>query len=277
MTDADAGSRYTTLIEALTDLAHDDPDVTVLALYGSGVRPHEFDAWSDADVLVVVRDGAMARFFPTTAWLAPLGRVFAREQFSGDVANTTRVCFDDLRRLDLVIASESSARNVATWSHAPFATGLRVLLSRSAEISVCLAGPLQTGAYSPPASEQFSALTDGFWFRAVVAISKVVRDDRVIALHLALGLLQDACVLAMMLRDRATGTTQHKTGGIANDIVADFAGTVQPPTPLGILDLVESSARIFDHLASSWSTSYEPRFNILLPALGQARAQVAGR
>jgi hypothetical protein len=128
-----------------------------------------------------------------------------------------------------------------------------------------------------PSAEQFTTLADGFWFRAVVAISKVVRGDRAIALHLALGLLQDACVLAMMLRDRATGTNHHRTGGMANDIVNTFPGAGLPPTAMGILDLVEGSARIFDRLAGSWNGSYASRFEVLLTALDLARTQVTDR
>jgi predicted nucleotidyltransferase len=262
-------------ISALTDLLHTDPGVIALAVFGSAMQPGAHDTWSDVDLLVVVGDDEMPRFYPATAWLEPLGRIFAREQSGSDFASTTRVCLEDLRRLDLVIATESSIRQVDTWPRVAFAGGVRVLFSRSPEIAACLSGPFESVAYSPPSQGQFDAMVDGFWFRAMVAIYKVVRSDLVIALHLALGLRQDGCVLAMMLRDRATGTNQHKTGGVANDIVATFADTDQPPTPSGILNLIEASGLIFDRLAQRWSKTYLPQMAVLQVAIEWARDRVA--
>lgn len=276
MRDDKALSWHSSMTDALTHLLLADQDVVLLGVFGSAQRPGELDAWSDLDVLVVVRDKAMPRFYPSTTWLEPLGRLFAREQFDGDAASTTRVCFEDLRRLDLVIAAESSARRVNSWPQVAFANGIRVLFSRSAQIDACLAGPLRASAYTPPSAEQFARLADGFWFRAIVAIAKVARDDLVIGLHLALGLYQDCCVLTMMLRDRATGTGQHRTGGVANDSVATYSGTAQPPTAEGILNLVEATGRIFDRLALSWSESYRPRIEQLQAAVDLARKAISG-
>ena len=48
-------------------------------------------------------------------------------------------------------------------------------------------------------NDAFEALTNGFWFKAIVAVQKVVRGDLLVALHLSLELAQECCVLAMML------------------------------------------------------------------------------
>lgn len=257
-------------------LCRAEADVMSMAIFGSVLRPQDLDDWSDIDVLIVVRDNALQRFFPSTAWLEPVGRIFAREHFSGDTASTTRVCFEDLRRLDLTIATESSALRIATWPQVAFADGLHVLFSRSAEVSACLAGPFKKSGHTLPSTEQVETLIDAFWFRALVAVAKVARDDLVIALHLTLSLYQDCCVLTMMLRDRDTGTNQHRTGGMANDVVATFADTERPPTPLGILDLIEATGRILDRLAASWSDGCQPGLPILQPAIDLARKQVSG-
>lgn len=48
--------------------------VRVLLLKGSSANLSlQVDTWSDVDVTIIVADGALEVFFPTIAWLAPLG------------------------------------------------------------------------------------------------------------------------------------------------------------------------------------------------------------
>jgi hypothetical protein len=86
-------------------------------------------------------------------------------------------------------------------------------------------------------------------------VYKVVRNDLLIALHLAQELIRDCSVLGMMLRDRATGTNIHKHGGIGNQIVAQLEVTQKPFTPVGILDSIRESNEVFENLACEWSSS----------------------
>jgi predicted nucleotidyltransferase len=268
---------HASTLNRLTHLLAGDPDVAAVAVYGSALRPFDLDEWSDVDVLIIIRDGEMERFFPTTDWLQPLGEIFAKEQFAGAYTSTTRVGFEDLRKLDLVFTTESDLEMVDRWPHVSFAGGLRVLFSRSTEISDRLQGEFPSPPFAPPTDEVFTEMVDGFWFRAMVAVSKTARDDLVIALHLALGLLQDGCVLAMMLRDREEGTNVHRTGGMANEIVASFEDTAQPPTAEGILNLIRASGVIFDRLAARWSASYEPRMSWLEESIARAKSSVSSR
>ena len=266
-------TRHADTIERLTNLLQADEDVVTLALYGSALEPERLDLWSDVDAFIVVQDDAMARFFPSTDWLAPLGTPFAKEQFAGEPTRTTRICFEDLRKLDLVLTTRSEAQRIDTWSQVPFVEGARICFSRDQEITQRLNRRFPRPTYAPMTHQAFEALADAFWFRAMVAVSKVARDDLVIALHLALSLLQDGCLLAMLLRDRAEGTTVHRTGGMANEIVATFTETAQPPTADGILNLIVASGRIFDRLAGIWSTAYRPKMAPLSAAVARARAE----
>ncbi len=261
---------HASTLNRLTHHLAGDPDVIAVAVYGSVLRPQDLDEWSDIDVLIVLRDGESTRFFPTTDWLQPLGKVFAKERFAGEYASTTRVCFDDLRKLDLTFTTESDLRVIDQWPHVAFAQGLRVLFSRSTDVSERLAGRFPSAPFTPPTDRVFADMVDGFWFRAMVAVTKVARNDLVIALHLALGLLQDGCVLTMMLRDRAEGTNVHRTGGMSNEIVASFAGTAQPPTAEGILELIRASGAIFDRLAARWAQDYQPKIGPLQEAVQRA-------
>jgi hypothetical protein len=93
-------------------------------------------------------------------------------------------------------------------------------------------------------------MVDQFWFKAMLAGYKVVRDDRLIALHLALDLVRDCCVAGMMLRDRSERTNIHREGGLGNHVVANLESTRSSYTAGGILDIIEQSAIQFDQLAS---------------------------
>jgi hypothetical protein len=114
-----------------------------------------------------------------------------------------------------------------------------------------------------------------FWFKGVMAVHKVARDDLLIALHLALDLVRDCCVLGMMLRDRVEGTDDHRTGGMGNQVIAEFGGIRQPPTAAGILGVIEQSSILFDKLAAQWSDSYTDRRQPLLARIRYTQKELS--
>jgi hypothetical protein len=259
-----------TTTRALHDLLGGDPEVEALAVVGSGGRS-ETDAWSDLDVLIVVGQAALARYFPGLDWLAPLGQIYAFEQHKEETRAVSRVCFDDLRRLDAIVTTGDALLRSGGWSGL-LAGGARVVFSRVPEFDrVC------GEAFVPPspsvAGGAFEALANGFWFKAVVAVQKVVRGDVLVALHLSLELVQECCVLAMMLRDRETGTTKHRDG-VGDDLVAELARTRQPYAAAGILDSIEQSAEAFDRLAGRWVGEYREKRRPLLGWVANARRAV---
>jgi len=58
----------TEAIAALTDVLKDEPNVRALVLFGSAALS-VCDVWSDIDLLLVVEEQALKRFFPTLDWL----------------------------------------------------------------------------------------------------------------------------------------------------------------------------------------------------------------
>ncbi|HET8631871.1 MAG TPA: nucleotidyltransferase domain-containing protein [Thermomicrobiales bacterium] len=264
------------LARELAALLEPDAGVRALALFGSAARGGEAcDAWSDVDALVVVDGRARERFYPAPGWLRQLGDLYAWDQSAGEFAATTRVCFRDLRRLDLVIATEAALARIADWPRVPFWGGVRVLFSRSAVADHALAGPFARPAPPLLTPEEYAALANRFWFKATLAVGKVARGDLLIALHLALDLVRDCCVLGMVLRDRETGTAHHREGGSGNEVVAGLAGAAQPYTAAGILESVEQSAVAFDRLARRWSAGYREQRGPLLALIERARRTLA--
>jgi hypothetical protein len=259
-----------TAISELRRLLEPDPRVVAVAVFGTAAVPGQ-DVWSDIDLLMVVEETAREQFYPATGWLRPLGDLYAWDQSSGPWSSVTRACFTDFRRIDWVITQEAALEQVDQWPVVPFWKGARPLFCRSARVTEVLGR-----RFAPPApplisDEQFQQMVNGFWFKGVLAVQKVMRGDRLIALHLALEMAQECCVLGMLLRDRAEGTAHHRHGGSGNAVAAQLEATRQPHTAAGILYSLEQSSLAFDALARQWSESYLERRQPLLSWIGVAR------
>ncbi len=259
-------------IEQIVDLCRADPDIEALALVGSGAQGTG-DAWSDLDLLHVARDGTLARFFPPFAWLAPLGDLYASELHPGEFSSVARLCFEDLRRIDLIVTTLSALQRHTEWPGRPFEGGNQVLFSRNPAVDAILGLDLESPPPHVP-KDAFDDLANGFWFKGIVAVQKVVRGDRLVAFHLSLELIQEVAVLAMLLRDRETGSNQHR-GGLGDDEVLALEPTRQPHTPAGILASIAASAVAFDRLAARWSPGYQLRSGPLLGWVDAARSALS--
>lgn len=246
------------ILEDLVSYFSSNEDVCGLLLFGSLSRPDAHpDEWSDIDVLVIVKEDALGDFFPTVDWLAGFGRLYTYSQSTGDFTCTTRACFENFHRIDVVITTEANLAHVDQWSGVSFASGARVLFSRSSLIDEIAHRSYPPREFAPATQEQFLELVRNFRFKSMLAVYKVVRHDLLIALHLAQDLIRDCCVLAMMLRDRATGTNIHKEGGIWNRYLTQWEITRHPFTSIGILDSIKASNEEFEKLAFEWSPEYE--------------------
>jgi predicted nucleotidyltransferase len=256
----------------LTRLLQPNEAVRALVLFGTAAQPGQ-DLWSDVDLLLVVDEAAKARFHPATDWLAPLGELYTWEQSADRFRSVTRACFSDFRRIDVVITTEAALEQVGDWPGVPFWKGTRTLFSRSPRVDRVLAESFVCPPPQLPTPDEFQAMVNGFWFKGVLAVTRVVRDDLLIAVHLALEMVQDCCVLGMLLRDRSEGTAHHWHGGAGNPVVARLAPTCQPYTAAGILDSLEQSSIAFDRLAREWSDAYQARHHRLLSWINLARRE----
>lgn len=269
--------------DALRDLVallQGDEAVRALALFGTAGGAEQ-DVWSDVDLLLVVDEAARERFHPALEWLQPLGEVYTWDQSANPWWSVTRACFTDFRRSDFVLTTEAALARVEEWPHVPFWRGQErsdargVLFSRSPVVDEVLARPFPRPEPPLIAGDEFERLANGFWFKGMLAVQKVMRDDRLIALHLALEMVQKCAVLGMLLRDRAEGTAHHRHGGSGNAVADRLEAARHPHTAAGILATVEDSAVAFDALAADWSPAYESRRGPLQEWIGQARRMLA--
>jgi hypothetical protein len=263
------------LLDDLISYFEPNEDVLGLVLFGSFCKPglHP-DDWSDLDILLIVKDGRMNEFFPTVGWIAYFGRLYTYSQSADDFPCTTRVCFENFNRIDFVITTESKLADIDKWPSVPFSSGAKVMFSRSKIIYEITYAKYLQKEMLPATQEQFLELVRNFRFKSMLAVHKVVRNDLLIALHLAQDLIRDCSVLGMMLRDRATGTNIHKHGGIGNQFVTQLEVTQKPFTSIGILDSIKASNEVFEKLACEWSTSYEENRHLLLDWMEKAKAEL---
>lgn len=253
----------------LIEIAEVTESVLALGVCGSQVTG-QADSWSDLDLILVIDDGAMEDFYPSTSWLTPLGTIFTSSQSKNNFTLTSRIVFDDLRRLDLVLISRSALEHIDQWPSVVFWQGIDILFSRSDTISIILSAFYSKPEFQVFSAEAFAHLENDFWFKAMLAISKVVRDDRLIAFHLSLDLVRDVCVLMMILRDNAEEASHHRTGGVGNDYL-DALFQIERPTAEGILDIIEQSAHQFINLSQQLFPNNHPQGNPLFEAIRQAR------
>lgn len=264
------------MLENLISYFEPNKDILGLLLFGSLSKPELHpDRWSDIDLLVVVNDGSLDAFFPTIEWITDLGKLYTYSQSADDFKYTTRVCFENLNRVDFVITTEEKLAQINTWSNIPFASGVKVLFSRSKIVDEIVSQDFLQISTMSATQEQFLELVRNFRFKSVLAVYKVIRNDLLIALHLAYDLVGDCSVLAMMLRDRATGTNIHKDGGIGNQFVPRLEVTQQPFTSMGILDSIKASNEVFETLAREWSGHQENR-QVLLDWIERAKVELRG-
>lgn len=255
----------------ISGLLASNPDVLVLAVVGSGAQGR-LDAWSDLDLLMVVQPDALRSYYPSLAWLAPAGAIYAFEQNENEFRSVSRVCFADMRRIDLLVTTEEALQRVDHWPRIPFAGGSRIIFSRSAIADAVLSHTYRPAL--PVVSETaFEELVNGFLFKAMLATNKVVRGDLLVAVHLSLDLLRDCAVLALWARDRAEGRT-HGHGNSGSETMQRLQRVQRPFTPIGVLDGIQASARLFDELAGVWSPAYGAQSEPLLEWIGAARTTV---
>ena len=250
-------------------------DVLGLLLFGSSSKPETArDEWSDIDILVVVKNDRMDRFFPTVAWITVFGRLYTYSQSSDDFKATTRVCFENFNRIDFVITTEEKLAKADHWTSAPFFSGTKLLFSRSEAVDEMARQREFPQTFTPATEDHFMEFVRNFRFKSMQAVYKVVRGDLLIALHLAQDLIRDCCVLGMMLRDRETGTNIHKHGGAGNQLVAQLEMARKSFTSMGILDSIEKSNVRFEKLAVEWSSEYQESRELLLNWIEKARVEV---
>ena len=266
------------IIERLSQFFQDEPDAKAFVLTGSlATGEMQQDRWSDIDAGIVLADRTLDRYTHSTAWLHGLGQMVGIERHEHPSMRTVRVCLEGLRRLDLTFVVESALKCPSSWDRNPFYPSCTVLWSKLPGLEAQIAALPAPAGYQDVPSEEIEAMVDAFWLKAAVATTKVVRNDLLIGLHLALGLARDSLVLQMMRRDREEGTTIHRVGGWGNELATRLSWDGQEDSGVGILDLIASSCELLDELAADVLPGYNQRGPLLYPSMESARQACSSR
>ena len=261
------------LLNDLSERLWNGEDVRALILTGSLADDSVAeDEWSDLDLTIVVSDNAVARFFSSRDWLESFGQIVGLEQHDGADVKTVRVCFAPCKRVDVSLIPRSVLSRSVKQKGAAVCRAHAVIWSKIPELDSWISSLFLDPALAKVADYDIAQMADNFWFKASVAFGKTMRNDLLVALHLALDLARDCLVLQMMRRDREKGTTIHRFGGFGNDMVSRLCTGNRTYSPVEILDLVIRSGELFDELACDLSPVYTPRSSLLLPAIERAKA-----
>ena len=253
-----------------------DSDVVAAALFGSSRNDTPLrDEWSDIDVVVVVGTDKMTKYYPTLDWVSVFGEIFAVEQSTGPVASVTRCCFRDGRKIDFLFSTRTAIESNENHAQLPWRDGSRVLFARTEDLRAQFE---KTSPSLPPPlinEDEFEKMTQVFRFKGLAAIGKIGRNDLLIALHLILEMMQDCCVLGLILRDRSEGSNCHRTGGIANIYARELQPIHFECSSGSLLDEIERLLPIYDSLALKWDAEYGADSAPLLNAIKKARKTIS--
>ena len=252
-------------------LLHDE-SVRGLVLTGSRARPEIVpDEWSDLDLVLIVNDESLGVYVATTDWAMQFGDIYAFEQSSGEHFSVLRAQYTDALCIDFVIIPESSLESIDQWAQNPLRFANRCLFSRSSLLDQVLNRTYPERVPEQPSSKQFEQMANGFWFKGMLAANKAARNELLVAAHLALDMARDCLVLAMMIRNRATGTDHHRDGSKGNHLLEVLDPPLGEYTPSGVLDSVERSAVVFESLAVQLDSSYRDHREPLLGHIAEVR------
>lgn len=268
----DESTWHARAVEQLSQFFDKEPDARAFVLSGSlAVVEVQKDVWSDVDAKIILANHALDRYYLSTAWLYPFGRFVGAERHENHVTKTLRVCLESCQRFDLTFIAESTLQNPSLWDRNPFHPSYAVVWSKLPDLETRIASLPVPTEYQDASREEIERRVDEFWFKAALAIVKVVRNDLLIGLHLALDLARDSLVLQMTRRDREKRTTIHRIGGWGNEFVARFFWNGEEGSGEGILKLIRLSCEIFDELASELLPSYDQRGQLLFQSIESAK------
>lgn len=275
----DSHTWQTRALEQLGQYFAADPDAKAVVLTGSLAAADIAadlwstpDFWSDIDIKIILADQAIDRYYASLTWLRPFGQLIGAERHADSPTKTLRVCLEGFRRFDLVFVPESALQSLAVEDEPLFHQPCVVVWSRMPGLEAHIAPSLSSIAYQDVTGDAIARIAEHFWFKAAVAIAKVMRNDLLIGLHLALDLARDCLLLQMLRRDRALRTTIHRTGGWGNAWVEQFAWDSLERSEVKILDLIARSCMSFDELAATLSPDYTPRWPLLSAAIVRAKS-----
>jgi predicted nucleotidyltransferase len=266
---------YKPIETQITEILTNDSSVKGLVLFGSYAQPDVVpDAWSDLDLAVIVDDDSFDRYYPATDWITRFGDLYAFHLSSADYFSAVRAQYTDAQRVDFVIIAQSSLESIDKWPSNPLQFENRCIFSRSLLLDQALKRKYPVPHLQKYTTQQIRQMANDFWFKGMLATSKAARNELLISVHLGLDMIRDCLVLAMMIRDQATGTDHHRDGSRGNHLVELLDSPMKEYTALEVLSSIERSAIAFDLLAVQLDDNYNDNRKPLLDYIARVRSSI---
>lgn len=176
---------YEQLIERITKLAEDSPDIDAMMIIGSRARTGQSaDEWSDLDVIIITSDPE--RYLSKTDWLSRIGKpllTFLEPTAVGGQMER-RVLFEGMLDADFSIIPQKVAQQLLQDSIPPqilevFNRGVRVLVDKSGEAAKMLSriSSIKSSIPRPPTEREFLEAVYDFLYHAIWAVKKLRRGE----------------------------------------------------------------------------------------------------
>lgn len=168
-----------------------------------------------------------------------LGNLFITQQIDSNKSKVSKVIFEDFRKIDFIFVTKTQIIDCE-----PFWISQKIIFSNSKEIERKLKN--NTNIFGEVNPQDINKLSNEFWFISYTKITKLMRNDLLIAPHLALELYKNCLLLGMWLRDRDTSTTIHKIGNTRNDLFRKMDIKLESLSKEGLLSMIEECGVEFD-------------------------------
>ena len=238
-------------------------NITSAILKGSLVN-QDNDYWSDIDIIVLVTE-----LNSDSDWLELYKQIFTLTSSISSEKVTHRVIFQDFSRIDLIQIKDSENKSNNTHSQPTSKSNLKLLFTKNKLINI---ENLNLREDVKPSSNISKDLINGFWFKATLAVNKVMRNDMLIANHLLLDLYREYLVVLMIMRDKDLGTSHHRFGGKYNEYVQALSIT-NLDTKVSVLELINSICEMFDKLVYVTEPDLSGKYIIFRSFLEKAKQE----
>ena len=210
-----AGERWREeVVERVKALMEKEPACGAMIVAGSTVNlPDQVDRWSDVDILLVMADEAVERYYTSTDWFVPKDGIFSLGRFEYPYLKLLEICLTGFRLVEIGVIPESAMRSPpAEWDTNPFTRQCQVVFSRLSDIDELMARVATVPDPERGDREKMIILnSDAFWAKAVIVVKKAARGNLLIATSIALQMARHLIYLKMMLQRDHEGGGYHRT------------------------------------------------------------------
>ena len=205
-------------LEELKNILLKDDWVKSIILIGSLANESiKIDFWSDIDIKIITSEAIASNYYEDTSWLNTLWNIFTIDKNHVGIYYTIRVCFDDFRCIDIVfITINENTNNIQIPK-------IYKILHNTIPNIENIIEKTSDNSYTWINIEWLKSFEKWFIHKSRVAITKVMRNDLIMAQHLTIDLARDCLVLQMNLRDIKFNTNIHRTWWYGNEIINEIS------------------------------------------------------